>query len=234
MARSVPAVVMFAVLLASCGHEQKQADPGEQRDPAVVDALSDPLMADPDLATQNRGGSALSGGGPASGQIPPLRTGPEEIELARQAALDMAGGAISSAPAATARSDKSRLDGAITAQAVAAASGLVSRSCAGKLGYSAVWAARLAPALAPYPRGHVQEAAGSDDPACRIRVVSYLTPVEPAAVVDFHFAMAAKGGIQPGHVSEGDDEIIAGRGYAVFVRQVRSGLTQVDIVSAMR
>ncbi len=108
MVRSVPAVVLFAALLASCGQEQKQADSGEQRDPAVVDALSDPLMADPDLATQNRGGSALSGGGPASGQIPPLRTGPEEIELARQAALAMAGGAISSAPTATARSETMR------------------------------------------------------------------------------------------------------------------------------
>ena len=112
MARSVPAVILLAALLASCGQEQKQTNPDEQRDPAMVDALSDPLMADPDLATQNRGGSALSGGGPASGQIPPLPKGPEEIEAAKQAALDLAGGAISSAPAASTRSDTSRRDGA--------------------------------------------------------------------------------------------------------------------------
>ncbi|HNJ47850.1 MAG TPA: hypothetical protein PK479_05435 [Novosphingobium sp.] len=232
MARSVPAVILLAALLASCGQEQKQTNPDEQRDPAMVDALSDPLMADPDLATQNRGGSALSGGGPASGQIPPLPKGPEEIEAAKQAALDLAGGAISSAPAASTRSDTSRRDGAITAEALAAASGLVSKGCAGKLAYSFVWAARLAPALMPFPRGHVQEAAGSDDPACRIRVVNYLTPVEPAAVVDFHFAMAAKGKLQPSHTREGDDDVISGRGYAVFVRPAQGGLTQVDVVSA--
>lgn len=91
MVRSVPSVILLAALLASCSQEQKRADPDEQRDPAVVDALSDPLMADPDLATQNRGGSALSGGGPASGQIPLLSRGPEEIEAAKQAALVLAG-----------------------------------------------------------------------------------------------------------------------------------------------
>ncbi len=107
--RSVLPAVFAMLVLAGCQGGDKAEDPLAERDPAVTGALSDPIMADPDLASQNRGSSALSGGGPASGEVPPFKRGADEIEAAKAAALDAAGGAIGAAPAATARLAQSPL-----------------------------------------------------------------------------------------------------------------------------
>ena len=80
------------LLLSACGSGEPAADPLAERDPAVTAALADPLMADPDLTSQNRGNAALTGGGPAAGEIPPFKRGQAELDAARAAALELAGG----------------------------------------------------------------------------------------------------------------------------------------------
>ncbi|WP_374527749.1 hypothetical protein [Novosphingobium sp.] len=225
----LPALLLL--MLGACGGGDADSNKQANRDPAITGALSDPIMADPDLASQNRGNSALSGGGPANGELPPLKRTPEEVEAAKTAAEELAGGSIGAAPAASATSDHSPLDGAITAEARAAALGLAGQGCAAKLGYSFGWAAKLHPAFPIYPRGHTAEAAGSDAAGCKVRSVSYVTPVDPAAVVDFHYAMLAKAGLRADHRKAGSDEILSGQGFAIAVRAQPGGLTEVIIVT---
>lgn len=222
------------LFLVACGNEKKSA-PMAERDPAVTGALSDPIMADPDLTSQNRGDSALSGGGPATAEIPLDKRTPEEAETARMAARNLLGGSIDPAPAAKLVLPESKLAKAATPEAVAVALKLGSAACPSRMSYTFAWAARLPLALQVYPRGHTRVAAGTDDGGCKLRSVRFVTPVAVPDVVDYYYASASKAALLPVRRTEGGDEVIAGSnastGYAVYVRQGRDGLTEVDLVT---
>jgi hypothetical protein len=177
-------------------------DPRTERDAAVAAALDDPIMADPDLASQNRGNTALSGGGPAMAEVPPDKRTPEEAERARTAAQELLGGRIASAPTAAQTLPESRLARAVTMQGVAQALGLGGAGCPAKLGYGFIWAARLPAGLPVYPRGHTRVAAGADDAACKVRVVRFASPASVADLTDFYYASAR--GVAPFHSKRPD------------------------------
>lgn len=223
------------LLLAACGSKDSPGKAVDQ-DPVVADAVNDPIIADPDLAAQNRGNAALTGGGPASAPIPPFNTAPEEIERARTAAADLLGGKVDPAPAPARTTEKSRLAGAETPLAVAAALQFASGDCEKSFAFSAVWAAKLPPALAVYPRGHTMIAGGSDAPQCKLRSVRFVTPVAANEVADFYYGSAGKAGMAPQHAREGTDEVITGgkgtQKFAVYARKRGDGLTEVDLVTA--
>jgi len=223
------------LLLAGCGSKDGPGKAADQ-DPVVADAVNDPIMADPDLAAQNRGNAALTGGGPASAQIPPFNTSPEEIERARTAAADLLGGTVNPAPPPQRSADKSRLAGAETPLAVATALQLANGDCEKSFTFSAVWAAKLPSALMVYPRGHTMVAGGSDAVQCKLRSVRFVTPVAANEVADFYYGSAGKAGLAPQHAREGADEVITGgRGtqkFAVYARKRADGLTEVDLVTA--
>lgn len=233
MPRLVPLVVL-TLLLAGCGKEQRK-DGLAERDPAVAAALDDPLMADPDLTSQNRSDSALSGGGPATAEIPLDKATPEEADRARQAARDLLGSPITPAPPPVETLAESRLAKALTLQAVAEALDLGGKGCPARIGYGFGWAARMPASLPIYPRGHARVAAGTDDAGCVLRVVRFVTPVPPGEVIDFYHAMAKKAGLAPQVRREGEDQVVmggkgAGR-FAVYVRQAPGGLSEVDLAS---
>lgn len=223
------------LLLAACGSKDADEKAADQ-DPVVADAVNDPIMADPDLAAQNRGNAALTGGGPASAQIPPFNTSPEEIEQARTAAASLLGGTVSPAPPPQNTAEKSRLAGAETPLAVATALQFANGECEKSFVFSAVWAAKLPPALAVYPRGHTMVAGGSDAAQCKLRSVRFVTPVATNDVADFYFGSAGKAGLAPQHSREGADEVIAGgkgaQKFAIYARKRADGLTEVDLVTA--
>lgn len=226
----------LALALAACGSDDGQAE-RENRDPAVTAALSDPIMADPDLTSQNRADSALSGGGPATAEIPPDKRGSEETERARLAARELLGGGpIAPAPAPVGEQAESRLSRAATLQAVAEALDLGGKACAKSVGYGFGWTVLLPPALPVYPRGHARVAAGSDAAGCKLRLVKFVTPVTPGEVADFYYASARKAGLSPELRREGDDLVVqggkgAGR-FAVFLRDAGDGLTEVDLATS--
>lgn len=224
----------LSLALVACGSETRTA-PLAERDPAVTGALSDPIMADPDLTSQNRGDSVLSGGGPATAEIPLDKRTPEEAEKARLAARNLLGGSIDPAPAATVILPESKLAKAATPEAVAVALMLGSADCASRMSYTFAWAARLPPALQVYPRGHARVAAGTDDGGCKLRSVRFVTPVAVSDVIDYYYASASKAALLPVRRTEGGDEVVAGgkanSSYAVYVRQGRNGLTEVDLVT---
>lgn len=227
-------VLPYLLLLAACGSKDAAEKTADQ-DPVVADAVNDPIMADPDLAAQNRGNAALTGGGPASAPIPPFNTSPEEIERARTAAADLLGGKVDPAPVPARTTDKSRLDGAETPLAVATALQFSSGDCEKSFAFSAVWAAKLPAALTVYPRGHTMVAGGSDGPQCKLRSVRFVTPVAANEVADFYYGSANKAGLAPQHSREGTDEVVTGgkgtQKFAVYARKRADGLTEVDLVT---
>ena len=223
------------LLLAACGSKDSPGKAADQ-DPVVADAVNDPIMADPDLAAQNRGNAALTGGGPASAPIPPFNTAPEEIERARTAAADLLGGTVDAAPAPARITDKSRLDGAATPLAVATALQFVDGKCAEQFQFSATWAARLPARVPVYPRGHTMVAGGIQTPGCPVlRSVRFVTPVAVSDVINFYYAITGKA-LLPNRAREGGDEVVAGGfelgRFAVYARKRSDGLTEVDLVTS--
>lgn len=220
-------------LLAACGDAAPPAAPAE-RDPAITAALAEPLMSDPDLVGSSLAGTTLTGGGPADGGIPLLPRKDDELELARDAAKALLGGAISPAPPPETGPAHSPLARAVTAEGVAA--GLpFARPCAAALQYSFAWAARLPAALPVYPRAAAQEAGGADQPGCKLRVVNFRTPVPLNYVADFYYASARQAGLGPRHVRAGNDVVVSGgKGaliFAVHLRSMADGTTEADLVT---
>jgi len=235
--RSQSCLLLPALLIVgACSSSKPAADTNAERDGAAAAALNDPIMVDPDLASQNRGNSALSGGGPPQGDLPDFNRSPEEADAARAAAQAQLGGAVQPAPAAGPAAPKSRLAGALTIPAIAAASGITSKACAEGMGFTFGWAAQLPPALAIYPRGHAIVAAGNDTNGCKVRAVRFVTPVLVSDAVDFYFASTRGAKLAPERRREGDDEVVAGKqgsaAYAAYVRQRADGLTEVDLITS--
>lgn len=230
----VPIALLATLALVACSRGAEHSNP--DRDPVAAAALNDPIMADPDLAAQNRGNAALTGGGPASAEIPGYKNTPEEADAGRDAAEDLLGGPIATAPAPGQTIDQSRLASAATVLATAERSGLGSPACLMLFGFSAGWAARLPAALPVYPRGHTTTAGGADSAACKLRSVRFVTPVGVASVIDFYFASASRAKLPVERRREGGDEVVAGRragaGFAVYARKRGDGLTEVDLITS--
>lgn len=237
-ARSVPtrfiiAGLTGALLLAGCGkgEDAAKAKAKAEGDPAVSGALGDQIMVDPELAGQQGGG--------ASGKIelPPEQRTPEAIAAAKAEAAKLVGGALQSAPAPGAAGDLVALEqNAATAAQVAAAAKTGNVDCAGKVQYSANWVTSLPGALAVYPKGAVQDAAGTDADGCRLRVVSFVTPVATGDVIDFYYTRLRAEGYEAKHQRNGNDSVLGGgkgsAAYVIYARKLENGLTEVDLVAS--
>ncbi|MBU3992825.1 MAG: hypothetical protein KKA12_09850 [Alphaproteobacteria bacterium] len=235
MPRLLIPLILLVTLVAAC--ERKPGGPAAsaELDPAVAGALGDAIMVDPDLAGQNPPPGALTGGGPASAPIPPEDRSPEAIAAAKAEAASLVGGAFRHLPAPVQGGPSGAGEtAALTARGALAGLGR-GKACADRAEYTMAWAARLPVPFPVYPRGHVQEAAGTDVDGCRLRVVNYLTPVAPADVLDFYWTRARAAGFAAEHRIEGGDHVIGGsRGSAAFAVYVRSrdGLAEVDLVTS--
>lgn len=229
------AILAAVLALAACGDADSDDAAQNERDPAIVGALSDPIMADPDLTSQNRGNSALQGGGPPSAEVPLFKTGPEESARARSQALDLVGGKLASLSAPDEALDSSRLGGKLTASAIVAALPELGKGCGAGLDHGFVWAARLPAAVPIYPRGHARQSAGSDATGCRIRVVNFVTPAAAEDVLSFYATLAGKAGLTVSYRLEGEDKVLRGKGkgltFAAYARSFDSKLTELVLVT---
>lgn len=223
----VMAGILPALALAGC--DGGAAPPPPSRDPVVVAALNDPLMTDPDLLTQTQPGTLFVLPGPATAPIPLIDRGDEELARARAAAGRLAvlpPLAPDAAPAA----------GVTLADTMAVLLGELGgpRGCAERISYTAQWGARLPAAVPVYPRGHLQDAAGSDAPDCRLRAVTFLTPVPATEAAAFYAARAGQAGWHPRYQRAGEGlRVAAGRGRAGFAAWLgaRDGVTVVTLVT---
>lgn len=222
----------LVLALAACGGAKQAQQGALDEDPALTGALGDQIMVDPDLAGQNRGSAALGGGGPANGELPVQSRSPEAIAVARADAARLLGGAIQSAPAPRA----SATTAAGTPERVVHNLPGPWTDCPDKVQYGASWAARLPVALPIYPRGALQEAAGTDKDGCRLRVVNFITPVGIKDVIDFYYSRSRSAGYSAEYRVEGGDHVLDGTkgpaAYVIYARKLAGGLTEVDLVAS--
>jgi len=220
-------------LLAGCGEEPGVTEPED--DPALSGALNEPIMVDPDLVGQNRANSAASlpSHDPS---LPTVDAGPGAVAAARAEALRLVGG-----PGRMKKAPEPReMTGPLPADTALTVAARASTRCAARVETTAEWAARLPRPFPVYPRGAVQEAAGTDarteSGACSLRVVSFVTPVPLGEVMNFYFTRARAAGFSAQRLLDGGDDVLAGvKGaatYVVYVRRLPSGNTEVDLVTS--
>src|SRR5690606_3324610 len=127
-------------------------------------ALGQQIMVDPDLVAQNRANSAAALPS-LDGSLPTIDKNPEAIAAARADALRLVGGPgrMSKSPAPREIEGPLPEGAALTVAARAMAAPGTDADCAAKAQYTARWAAKLPRAFPVYPRGAVQEAAGTDE-----------------------------------------------------------------------
>lgn len=223
------------LLLAGCGGTAEDVPAPPPQDAAIVDALSDPLMTDPDLVAQNQAHAAIAAGGPVSAALPPIDGSDEAVAAARDEAAQLAGGTIPP-PSAASPGSLAGLRDAVTAAQMAAAAGVARGDCAHAVEYTARWAALLPAPLAVYPRGAVEEAAGTDAGGCALRAVHFRTPVAVDDVVAFYHARLRAAGYPVRHQVDDAEHALRGRkggsAFLVYVRRAGDGLTAADIVVA--
>ena len=125
---------------------------------------------------------------------------------------------------------------ALTAAARAAAAPRADIDCAERAEYTMQWAARLPDAFPVYPRGAVQEAAGTNEGGCSLRVVNFVTPVPLGEVMDFYVTRAAEAGFSTERVLQDGDDVLSGvkgaASYVIYARRSSSGNTEVDLVTS--
>ena len=228
-ARALSLCITLAALTSGCG-QATVPDKGDRSDPMIAAALGDPLMSDPDLASQNRAGVALTGGGVPSALIPSEVSGDD----ARTAALADVSALLGSAPQPA--PGPTGTDGAVAGEtAMLSWRKAFGRSaCAERVGWTASWAAQMPQALPVYPRGHVQEAAGNDQAGCAVRAINFHSAATAGDVIDFYHASARKAGFALTHRAAGDAHSLSGKrgsaGFTVFVRPGPDGTSAVDLV----
>ncbi|CAN5241091.1 hypothetical protein BH09PSE3_BH09PSE3_13370 [soil metagenome] len=171
-------------------------------DPAVAEALSQPLMTDLDMQGAAAPDALRPSDQPATMQIP------------TDAVVD-----ISEAP---------MLGQLVTARIREPAFA----KCNPAVRYSAQWSLRL-PDWIELPDGaHLAEAAGSDSPACALRIIRFGMSGTPALALD-HFAAAAKHdgfAIQRSANSLSASRALDGAAFRVDATVIASG-TRIDAVS---
>jgi hypothetical protein len=227
-----------ALALSACGSgEEPDKDAPAEDDPALTEALADQIMVDPDLASQNEAGAAGAIAS-QSGALPPEDNSPTAIAAARSDALALLGGAAGMKHAPGAR--EVAVDGAtgaiLTAAARAAASSVNGAKCAELVSYTASWAASLPASFPVYPRGNVQESAGTDATGCKLRVINFTTPVALAEVIDFYYSRAVAAGFKPDYIRQGGDDVLGGRkgaaSFMIYARKLPTGRTEVDLITS--
>ena len=222
-------------LLAACDSQSEEDANLAENDPAMTGALGDQIMVDPELSGQTEG--AVSAGGEGV-NLPPEQRGPEAIAAARQEAQKKAGGTIQSAPASSSGSSASLVETAATSAQIAEASRAAATDCSAKVEYAMSWATKMPAPLAVYPRGAVQEAAGTDKNGCSLRVVSFVSPVEPGDILDYYYTQVRRAGYDAQHRMDGNDHVLGGKkggqAYVVYARSLDNGLTEVDLIASGR
>jgi len=220
-------------LLAGCGSKKDAEPDASESDPALSGALGDQIMVDPELA--GKSGAAVSAAS-THVELPPEQRSPEAAAAAKAEAAKLAGGALKSVPAAAQGPVNALMEAAATAAQVAEAAKAGKVDCTGKVEYSMNWVNALPQALPVYPHGAVQEAAGTDSDACRLRVVNFVTPVAPGDVLDFYYTRVRAAGYSSTHRLDGNDHVLGGNNgkaaYVVFARKLENGLTEVDLVAS--
>lgn len=245
----VVALIGLSLSLAACGarddgdrnldsldNELVEAGNNSARDPALMSALHDQIMVDPNLAQQANADAVRPPAQPYSGAVPP-----DGIAAATPAS----GGAATSetlktaptardgdCPKCTAARESLTLGALASRQRDRRTSG-----CAGAMRYSARWAERLPADVPLYPDARVSEAAGADTASCALRAVSFSTSAPLQTVIDWYYTRVSGAGYSAEHQADGAEHVLGGTrdsdggAYVVYFTTRRDGGTDVDLVA---
>ncbi|MBC2670409.1 hypothetical protein ACFOON_09405 [Novosphingobium piscinae] len=219
--------------VAACGHEPPAPPP--PRDPVIAAVLNDPLMTDPDLLGQAQPGAVFTLNGPAAVPIPLIDRSTKELTAIRVEATRSLGGAAETLPepAAAVFPPADATLAQTASHLLAALRG--APGCAAGLGYGAGWGAQLPAAVPIIPRGHLLDGAGREAPGCRLRAVTFLTPLPADEALAFYWTRARQAGFDPRYErSDPRARILggaAGRGFLALVEGRDEG-TAVTLVTA--
>ena len=201
------ALLVLSLALAACSADEEPAAK-ERRDPAVEQALNDPLMTDPDLSSRNEGAAALTV--KVDGALPVLEASPEAIAAARAEAAALLGkDAIGPVPepsgtTASLAADHSPADHlALLANKTA---------CKAVLRDSTIWGAKLPAALPVYPRGSTLAASGGAGKGCRVAAVVFATAIPVDEIAAFYWQRARTAGLAPAMLTAGRATVVRGQG----------------------
>jgi hypothetical protein len=243
--RTVKAIAVFLapLALAACsgGEEAPQNNvaalddelAGNGADPALMGALQDQIMVDPQLAQQSNKDAIRPPSQPYSAPLP------AETVAAGKTAMPK-DGELMKAPAPTAAKA-----GAFAAQEQAATlGGLAARqknprtaSCAAKLAYSAGWAARMPAAIPLHPQARVVEAAGTQADGCSLRAVTFSAPQPLQTMIDWYYTRAIKGGYTAEHQLKDGTHLLGGTrksdgaAFLIFLSDRPGGGTDIDLLA---
>ncbi|ODP38665.1 hypothetical protein [Sphingomonas turrisvirgatae] len=202
-------------------------------DPALMSALGDQIMVDPQLAAQSNKDAIRPPSQPYSAQLP------AETVAAGKAAMPK-DGELMKAPAPTKASSQAfaAQEQAITLGGMAARQkNPRTAGCAAKLGYSAGWAARMPADMPLHPQARVVEAAGTQADGCSLRAVSFSTPQPLQTMIDWYYTRAMKGGYSAEHQLKDGQHLLGGtRGrdgaaFVAFLSARDDGGTDIDLIA---
>jgi len=212
-----------SVVLAGCSKSRTEADKTQA-------ALGDEIVVDPTMTAES--------GAPGTEKgiaLSPDSRSPQAIAAARKAAADLTGG-LRELPAPVKGSASQLSESAAAAAQITPAAKAEKTDCAAKAQYGKDWAAKLPAELPLYPHAAVQEAAGTDNDGCALRVVSFGTPVDQQDVIGFYRTMALKAGYSADYRLDGGDQVVGGKkggqAYVVFARKQANGVTEVDLITS--
>lgn len=97
------------------------------------------------------------------------------------------------------------------------------------------WAERLPTGIALYPDARVSEAAGNDDPRCRMRFVTFITRAALNNVMDWYYTQTTRHGFSAEHQIIDGEHVLGGTkgdgAYLITFKPVTGGGTTVDLVA---
>lgn len=240
MIRRASAAVLLPIALAACGGgaDNQNVDALDNEitantaDPALMGALQDQIMVDPQLAGQANKDAIRPASQPYSAPVPAETVAAANIAMPKD-------GELLKAPAPSGRCDACDVQGqAITLGSLAAKQkDKGTAGCASKLSYSAGWAARLPAGMPIHPQGRVSEAAGAQDGQCSLRVVTFSTPQPLQTMIDWYYTRAVKSGFSAEHQAKNGQHVLGGTrdrdgsAYVVFLSSRADGGTDLDLIA---
>ncbi|MGL4314614.1 MAG: hypothetical protein ACRCSO_11570 [Sphingomonas sp.] len=204
------------------------------RDPAVVSALQDEIMVDPQLAQSANHDAVRPPARPYSAPVP------ADATVARPPApVDPA--SLRRAPAADAKAgcpDCGAAKQAVTLGALAQRQrNRATAACGGRIGYSTGWANRLPADVPLYPDARVIEAAGNSEGGCNLRVVSFSSPTPAQTLIDWYYTRVTQAGFSAERQTDGGRDILGGTrardggAYILYVTRRDDGGSDVDLIT---
>ena len=243
--------VCLPLALSACGQKKDDSNidsldaeltgntQGNSRDPAMTAALQDQIMVDPALAGQSNNDSLRPPQQPYSGAVPPDSVAPSKTADNGGAGATGSSSGGKSAPAPNGNCPQCKVrDDSVTLGALAKRqSDRKTSACAANLQYSTGWVQRLPADIPLYPDARVDEAAGSANGGCALRVVSFSTGASVKAVIDWYYGRVTGAGYSAEHQADGNQHVLGGtRGrdggaYVIYVQPRGDGRTEVDLVA---